>query len=212
MVRCVSGDDLFGPLICAELDLGSSSNAESESMYTRKLTHRLGATLVAVAMTLPAFGQADKIDAYVRSEMRTQKIPGLALAIVRNGEIVKAQGYGLANVELGVPVKPETIFQSGSVGKQFTATLVMMLVEEGKLRLDDPIGNYLPGSPKSWRGITLRHLLSHTGGSWQGFRAAVSRYPDQGLTVVVFANLDAADPDEIAHEVAALVDDELAAE
>ena len=61
-----------------------------------------------------------------------------------NGEIVRAQGFGFANVELRVAVKPETIFQSGSVGKQFTATAIMMLVEEGKIGLDDSIAKYFP--------------------------------------------------------------------
>jgi CubicO group peptidase (beta-lactamase class C family) len=105
-----------------------------------------------------------KVDAYVNGEMRAEKIPGLALAIVRDGRIVKAQGYGLSNIELDVPVKPETIFQTGSVGKQFTATAVMMLVEDGKIHLDDFIGKYLPGSPATWSNITVRNLLTHTSG------------------------------------------------
>ncbi len=63
---------------------------------------------------------------------------------MRDGQIVKAQGYGFSNVELQVPVKPETVFQSGSVGKQFAATAIMMLVEEGKLSLDDPLTNFFP--------------------------------------------------------------------
>ncbi len=105
-----------------------------------------------------------KVDAYVNGEMRAEKIPGLALAIVGDGKIVKAKGYGLANIELDVAVKPETIFQTGSVGKQFTATAVMMLVEEGKIHLDDPLGKYLPDSPASWNNITVRNLLTHTSG------------------------------------------------
>ncbi|HXN18849.1 MAG TPA: serine hydrolase domain-containing protein [Candidatus Binatus sp.] len=105
-----------------------------------------------------------KADAYVNGEMRAEKIPGLALAIVRDGKIVKSQGYGLANIELDVAVKPETIFQTGSVGKQFTATAVMMLVEEGKIHLDYPIGKYLPDSPASWNNVTVRNLLTHTSG------------------------------------------------
>jgi CubicO group peptidase (beta-lactamase class C family) len=106
----------------------------------------------------------DRIDAYVRAEMTRQKIPGLALAVCREGRIVRARGYGLANVELQAPAKPETVFQSGSVGKQFTATAVMMLVEEGKVALEDPITRYFDGAPESWRGITVRHLLTHTSG------------------------------------------------
>jgi CubicO group peptidase (beta-lactamase class C family) len=111
-----------------------------------------------------AHAQSDAVDAYVKSEMQKRKIPGLALLVVRDGKIVKAQGYGFANVELQVPVKPETVFQSGSVGKQFTATAVMMLVEEGKLSLDDPLTKFFPEAPASWKNVTVRHLLSHTGG------------------------------------------------
>jgi CubicO group peptidase (beta-lactamase class C family) len=67
-------------------------------------------------------------------------------------------------VELEVPVKPETVFQSGSVGKQFTATAVMMLAEEGKVGLDDPLTQYFPNAPSSWKDVTVRELLSHTAG------------------------------------------------
>ena len=76
---------------------------------------------------------------YVRDEMQRQHIPGVALLVARDGKPVQAEGFGLANLELQVPVKPETVFQSGSVGKQFTATAVMMMVEEGKIGLDDPL-------------------------------------------------------------------------
>jgi CubicO group peptidase (beta-lactamase class C family) len=104
------------------------------------------------------------VDDYIRLEMAKRKIPGLALLVVRDGKVVKAQGYGFSNVELQVPVKPETVFQSGSMGKQFTATAVMMLVEEGKIGLDDPLTKYFKDAPESWNQITVRQLLSHTGG------------------------------------------------
>jgi CubicO group peptidase (beta-lactamase class C family) len=106
----------------------------------------------------------DPVDDYVRSEMNKRQIPGLALLVIRDGQIVKAQGYGFSNVELQVPVKPETVFQSGSMGKQFTATAIMMLVEEGKLSLDDPLTKFFPEAPPAWKNVTVRHLLSHTGG------------------------------------------------
>jgi CubicO group peptidase (beta-lactamase class C family) len=101
---------------------------------------------------------------YVQSEMRRQHIPGVALLVSRGGQIVQAEGFGRANVELQVPVTPETIFQSGSIGKQFTATAVMMLVEEGKVGLDDPLTKYFVGAPSSWKEVTVRELLSHTAG------------------------------------------------
>jgi CubicO group peptidase (beta-lactamase class C family) len=115
-------------------------------------------------------GVSNKVDEYIRSEMVSQQIPGVSLAVVRNGEVVIARGYGLANLEHQVPVKPETIFQSGSMGKQFTATAVMMLVEEGKLGLDDKITRYFPDGPAAWNNITVRHLLTHTSG--------MTDYPD----------------------------------
>jgi CubicO group peptidase (beta-lactamase class C family) len=106
----------------------------------------------------------DAIDRYVEAEMAKQHIPGLALGIYRNGGIVLAKGYGLANVELHVPVTPATVFQSGSVGKQFTATAIMMLVEEGKIGLDDSLPKYFPDAPPTWQQITIRNLLTHTSG------------------------------------------------
>ena len=101
---------------------------------------------------------------YVQAEMERQHIPGLALMVARGGKTVRAEGFGLANVELQVPVKPETVFQSGSVGKQFTATAVMILVEEGKVGLDDPLTKYFPDAPASWKEVTVRQLLSNTAG------------------------------------------------
>jgi CubicO group peptidase (beta-lactamase class C family) len=103
-------------------------------------------------------------DAYIASEMAAEKIPGLALAVVRDAHIIKASGYGFANLEFNVPVKPETLFQTGSVGKQFVATAVMMLVEENKIALDDKLSKYLPGAPAKWKNVTIRELLSHTSG------------------------------------------------
>lgn len=102
------------------------------------------------------------IDAFVTREMADQHIPGVAVGIYTNGAITRVKGYGLANIELAVPVKPATIFQSGSMGKQFTSAAIMMLVEEGKVGLDDSLPKYFPDAPATWRGITIRNLLSHT--------------------------------------------------
>lgn len=107
---------------------------------------------------------AAKVDALVTREMQRQHIPGVSLAVIKDHQIILAKGYGLANVEHQVPVKAETIFQSGSIGKQFTATAVMMLVEGGKLRLDDKVSKYLTSVPEGWAKIEVRHLLTHTSG------------------------------------------------
>ena len=105
-----------------------------------------------------------KVDQFIKAEMRRQRIPGLSLAVIRDGRTIVAKGYGLANIEHQIPVKPETVFQSGSIAKQFTATAVMILVEEGKLSLDDKITKYFPDAPETWKPITVRHLLNHTSG------------------------------------------------
>jgi CubicO group peptidase (beta-lactamase class C family) len=110
-----------------------------------------------------SFASAEETDDFVQQQMEKQHIPGLALVVIHKGQTVKSRGYGMANLEHQIPVKPETIFQSGSVGKQFTATAVMMLVEEGKLSLEDSVTKYLK-VPDSWKGITIRNLLSHTSG------------------------------------------------
>jgi CubicO group peptidase (beta-lactamase class C family) len=100
----------------------------------------------------------------VKAEMEREDIPGLAIGVYSRGQILLTQGYGLANVELNVAAKPETIFQSGSVGKQFVSAAIMMLVEEGKIGLDDSIVKYFPNAPKSWEAIRVKNLLSHTSG------------------------------------------------
>jgi oligopeptidase B len=105
-----------------------------------------------------------RIEEAVKAEMTAQRIPGVSIAVVKAGEIAYAQGFGYANVEHNVPVRPETVFQSGSVGKQFTATAVMMLVEQGKIGLDDSIAKYFPQAPEPWKAITVRRLLTHTSG------------------------------------------------
>jgi len=104
------------------------------------------------------------IDSFVAAEMKKEQIPGLSVGLYSRGTILLAKGYGIANVELSVPVRPETLFQSGSVGKQFVSAAMMMLVEQGKVSLDDSITKYFPDAPATWKPILLKNLLSHTSG------------------------------------------------
>lgn len=125
---------------------------------------RVDVSLVLLTCLCFSSAQADEVDDLVRAELKRQNIPGISIAVVREGKIIKEAGYGQANIEHEVPAKPETIYQSGSVGKQFTAGLVMLLVEDGKISLDDPISKHLPKAPEAWKEITVRHLLTHTSG------------------------------------------------
>ena len=108
--------------------------------------------------------RADQVDAYVRSFIKERNIPGLSLAVVRDGKLIKAAGYGVANLELNAPATPATVYEIGSITKQFTAQAIMLLVESRQLDLDDALGKYLDDLPHGWQALTLRQLLTHTSG------------------------------------------------
>jgi CubicO group peptidase (beta-lactamase class C family) len=152
--------------------------------------HRLLLVLLfATAAVAPLRAHADAVDDYVRAEMTKRRIPGLALAVARNGAVVKLQGYGFANLEHEVAATPDTVFELASVTKQFTATAILLLAEEGKLQLDDPITWHILRAPETWKSITVRHLLTHTGGFpslREGFNTLrqqgwLANYPTQQL-------------------------------
>ena len=108
---------------------------------------------------------AQRVDAYATAELARQRIPGFSLAVMRRGHIVLERGYGLANVEHQVAAQPVTVYQSGSLGKQFTAAAIMLLVQDGKLALTDPVTRFFPDAPPPWNTVTIRHLLTHTSGA-----------------------------------------------
>lgn len=123
--------------------------------------------LVIISLNLmlnPAFAKADAVDNYLQCEMNRLQIPGLSIAVVEHGKIIKSRGYGFSNIEVKSPATEETIYQSGSIGKQFTAMLTLILAEKGMLKLDDKISQYIKGTPESWKDITIKHLLTHTSG------------------------------------------------
>jgi len=109
-------------------------------------------------------GDTTAITRYVQAEMERQHIPGLSVAVLSGDRVLLSRGYGLANVELHVPASDSTVYQSGSMGKQFTAALVEMLVDHHLLRLDDSIVRWFPEGAAVWQGITVRRLLTHTSG------------------------------------------------
>lgn len=124
----------------------------------------LAGVLVALGGLLAGTVHSDAIDDYVALQMRRQQVPGLSLAVVQDGRVVKQRGYGFADLELKVPVTSDTVFEIGSITKQFVAAAVMTLVEQGRINLDDPASRYLSDLPSAWREVTLRQLLTHTSG------------------------------------------------
>lgn len=123
------------------------------------------AILFASAATLPASAAtpAESIDAEL-TRLFPAQLPGAAVLVVKDGVTLLNKGYGLANVELNVPIKPDSVFYAASVGKQFTAAAIMKLVEDGKLTVQTPIRQYFPNVPAAWNDITVEHLLHHTSG------------------------------------------------
>lgn len=120
--------------------------------------------LLTVIVLASHAARADRVDDYIKSEMAGRQIPGVALAVIQNGKTIKTAAYGLANLELSAPVKPETVFEIGSITKQFTAAGILLLAQDGKLSVDDKIVTHLENAPGTWTNVTIRHLLTHTSG------------------------------------------------
>jgi CubicO group peptidase (beta-lactamase class C family) len=117
-----------------------------------------------LAAGLGSAAHADQIDDVVTAQLARQHIPGVSIALLKDGKVVKVKGYGLANVELGTPATADTVYQIGSASKQFIAAGIVMLAREGRLGLDDALGRFIEDAPAAWRSITVRQLLTHTSG------------------------------------------------
>jgi CubicO group peptidase (beta-lactamase class C family) len=136
---------------------------------------RFAAALLALPLSLTA-QQPDlaRVADTVFARWNSTHTPGCAVGVAREGEVLLTRGYGMANLETGTAITPETIFESGSVAKQFTATAVVLLALDGKLDLDEPARKYFPELPDYGRPLTIRHLLTHTSGlrEWSSLVAA----------------------------------------
>jgi len=128
------------------------------------LNKRMPVFAIALLLAAAVAVRADNVDEHIKAEMQRQHLAGLSVAVIKDGKIVKVEGYGFANIELNVPARPETVYKIGSVSKQFIASGIMLLIEEGKVSLDDKISKFLEGTPDTWKDITVRHLLTHTSG------------------------------------------------
>jgi len=105
-----------------------------------------------------------ELDRRIRADMEELNIPGVLVGVASRGRLVHWKAYGMANVELSVPVNDSTVFEIGSISKEFVGAVVMQLVEEGRMGLDDGIHQFLPYLPSEWLGVTVRQLLTHTSG------------------------------------------------
>nr|WP_067059368.1 serine hydrolase [Mucilaginibacter sp. L294] len=106
----------------------------------------------------------DSIDNFIAGKMQKLQIPGLQLAVIRNGKLEKLKSYGLANIENNVAATDESVFSINSCTKAFVGVAIMQLQEQGKLNINDPISKYIDNIPLSWQKITLKQLLTNTSG------------------------------------------------
>lgn len=120
--------------------------------------------LFVMLLVNEVYAQTDSIDIFLKKEMQQRRIPGLQLAVVKNGEIIKTGNYGLANIQDSIPVDSRTLFTINSITKAFTGIAIMQLVEAGKLNLLSPVSSYLNNLPDSWQKVTIQQLLSHISG------------------------------------------------
>src|SRR5688572_17640436 len=118
----------------------------------------------APAAASSAATQTEALDALVQKSMQTRQVPAASIAVVKDGTVVLAKGYGFSDVEKSIKATEQTVYQLASVTKPFTAMATLMLVEDGRLSLDGKITEILPGLPAAWAPVTVRHLLSHTSG------------------------------------------------
>jgi CubicO group peptidase (beta-lactamase class C family) len=123
-----------------------------------------GAATASAQLVQPSAEALAELDRWVQTYLDENNVPGGLVAVASRGSIVHLKSYGMANVELSVPVTDSTVFEIGSISKQFVSAGVMLLVQENRLGLDDPIHQYLPDLPSEWLGVTVRHLLTHTSG------------------------------------------------
>ncbi|MCC7433398.1 MAG: beta-lactamase family protein [Methanoregulaceae archaeon] len=141
-------------------DLGRTAEPISDAArYVRAMR----AALLALTL-IPTFALADEVDDLIRAEMKARQIPGASVLVTKDDKVIKRSVYGKANVELDVDMSTDSVFESGSIGKTFTAVVILQLVEEGKLSLDDPLSKHFEKAPPTWSAITLRHMLGHTTG------------------------------------------------
>lgn len=124
----------------------------------------IGVVLLAGSAAAPAQDKANAAVDAIFADLTKQGSPGCALGVYRDGKIAYAKGYGLADIEGGVPIAPQSVFDIGSTSKQFTASSILLLEKQHKLRLDDDIHTYIPELPDYGHKITILHLLNHTSG------------------------------------------------
>ena len=126
--------------------------------------HMLSRLILFVLFAQRVYLHADQTDDYIREQMARRQIPAVVVKVIQGGHELKTAAYGFANLELNVPATTNSVFEIGSITKQFTASCILLLQQEGKLSIDDKLGRHVPNIPASWTNVTLRHLLSHTSG------------------------------------------------
>ena len=126
------------------------------------MVKQLGGLLLATALAAPA--AAGEIKSLLQTEMSSHHVAGMTCLVIRDGQTVSQFHGGVANLEWQTPVTADTVFEIGSVSKQFAAASILLLAEEGKLSVEDNLTKFFTNAPAAWKEIKVRHLLAHTSG------------------------------------------------
>ena len=157
-------------------------------------TYLLSAWLIVLCLSQLAFAQAvqpdfTELEKVIAAELQATNTPGAAIAIVRGEQVIYAKGFGVSNVETNAPVTPDMLFRLGSTTKMFTAAALVQLAEQGKLKLDEPLGKYAKGLSPKIASLTANQLLSHTSGLKDG-ATMFGKHDDEALGETVRALKD----------------------
>lgn len=156
---------LYAAVLAASLLTGCGGSSGSSGSSTAP---EPPAEAVLPPVTTAALGVTQTanlaVDQYMQGQLVAQRIPGATVVVVKEGQVIYARGYGYANLASALPVKSEDRFEIGSITKSFAASAIMLLVQDGKMALDDKLEQYIDGSPAQWSGITIRQVLNHTAG------------------------------------------------
>ena len=148
-------------------DLASNDQITFRNMKKALYLKYLLVVITVLSLNSQSISYAQNLESHIDSLLQEKyptNAPGASFLISRNGEIIYEKAFGLANLELNVPMGIDNIFEIGSMTKQFTAISILMLMEEGKLNLDDEITKFIPDYPTNGHKITVHHLLTHTSG------------------------------------------------
>ena len=138
---------------------------------------------IAALVLLVSVARADTVDDRIVAAMKAQGVPAVSIAVVKSGKIVRLRSYGVANLEWNAPATNDTRYEIASMSKMFIGASILMLADEGKLSLEDPVSKYFPDAPSAWSAMKIRHLATMSSGLPEDFASDLVPYNQEVATL-----------------------------